>query len=1230
MHFLDAMFPPALLSSRVVAKLAAIALAVVSVAKADSAISERPLAPRSGPRETTLFKVMTPDRTGIATENPYDDPRMWGELYQQFVYGSIGSGVTIGDFDNDGRPDVFVVNKTGQGRLFKNLGDWHFQDVTEKAGLLLGAGSNWTKAKQWFGLNGSSDGAAIPWSQGATFVDVNNDGLLDLYICRFNAPNLLYINQGDGTFKEEAGPRGVAVVDSCVMAAFCDFDRDGKLDLFLQTNLLDPKTHPRGQSNYLFHNNGDGTFTDVTAKAGISGEAQGHSAIWWDFDQDGWPDLYVANDFIAPDCLYRNNHDGTFTNVIDRVVPHMPHSSMGADLGDVNNDGLVDLLVADMAAVTHEKDQRGLAQVRVKLNSFSTPPDETPQYMRNALYINSGAGRMLEAAYLTGLAKTNWTWSVLLADFDNDGRLDAYFTNGTVREFHNIDIEQRMSASESLTDRIRAVKESAPLDESNLVFRNLGNLQFEEIGRQWGLDQMGVSFGAALGDLDGDGDLDLVVSNFQSGATVLRNDSDQGHRAIIALHGTRSNRFGIGAVVEAETVSGKQVRPLVLARGYLSSGEPVIHFGFGEDPMIKKLTVRWPSGVVQSFGNLAVDRHYTITEEGPEPSTDTSAGVPTPFFEEIGKKLGLAAVSAERPENASQNNEFRTMRGNHRGPSLAVGSLMDALRANDVIVGGTTNAPRRWFHLDGRGSSVAVKEPWDDVAPAVDDGPILIFDANGDGVNDLLVTKSGTSAPAEPTAYESSLWLGDGKGGLVEAPREMFPLIQMSVAAAAIADFEHSGHLGIFLGGRGWPAKSPLAPKSLLLAYRDGKYVDVTDTSAPALREVGLVTSALWSDVDGDGFPDLVVTVAWGTVRYFHNDGHGRLEDWSERAGFAKAGAGWWSSLASADFNQDGRPDFVVGNVGLNTAYRATAIEPAQLYYGSFAPGSAPFALETETESGKVYPRLTRSELAEKIPSVMRKFPRNDDYARASIQEIFSPERLAKAHVYSAVEFQSGVFLSQPDGTYKFSPFPRIAQIAPFESIVAGDFDGDGLADIYAVQNSYAPLPSIGHFDGGLSQLLHGDGHGGFQPVTPLESGLVVPGDARGLAVVDAMGDGSPSFVITRNDASTLVFALSKPHGAFLAVQLVGPAGNRQAIGAVVTLEMSNKTAQTVEVSAGQGVASQSSSSCFFGYGPASKPARLSVRWPDGKTSVRDFTTEPLAGNVGEGGAVINLRESTN
>jgi hypothetical protein len=1146
----------------------------------EGGIGEKLLAPRPFPRGKTMFVLMPPDETGVRVENRYADPRMWGDLYHEFGDGPIGTGVAIGDYDGDGRPDIFVVSKTEGCRLFRNLGGYRFEDVTEKAGV------------------GGTPGV---WNEGATFVDINNSGRLDIYVCRFNAPNLLYINQGDGTFREMAQAYGLDVIDSSCMAAFCDYDRDGWLDVFVQTNLLDYVGRPNGQANYLFHNNHDGTFTNVTARAGISGEAHGHSSVWWDFDGDGWPDLYVANDFSAPDILYHNNRDGTFSNVIDRVVPHMPFSSMGSDLGDVNNDGRIDLFVTDMAATTHERDQRGMADSRSRTTEDARNPHLAPQYERNALFLSTGTGYCLEAAFLAGLEATDWTWSPRLEDLDNDGRLDLFVTNGMDREATNIDILARQSSADTNAERHQIMHDSPVYAETHLAFRNLGDLRFENVSTAWGLDQKGVSFGSAFGDLSGDGNLDIVYTNYQGGVTILRNDCDSGHRVNVDLRGTLSNRYGVGATVRIESALGVQARPLVLARGYMSSSEPMLHFGLGDDTVIRRMTVTWPSGHVQTFENLPADRRFTVTEPAWPVPVRTEARPPARQFEELSQAVGLALRSGEEAFDESGAQRLMPVRLNRRGPGLAVGDI-EGHGWDAVVVGGTTLDPRRVMlrSVAGRFSGEFASLPEETIP--IDDGPLLLFDAAGTGREDLLVTRGGNALPADSPEYQPRLFINDGQGAFKAAPGDALPPLRLNAGAVAAADFDHSGRLGLFIGGRLLPGQYPLPPKSALLANRSGRFEDVTDAVAPGLREVGMVTSALWSDVDGDGWPDLLVTLEWGHVKYFHNN-HGKgFEDWTEKAGFASAGTGWWTSIASADFNSDGRPDYVVGNVGLNTQYRASPGHPALLYYSDFrGGGEEPQIIEAYYEGDRLYPWRTRRDLGAAIPSVLKRFPRNNAYAHATLGEILGDDRIASAQRFAATELRSGVFLSQPDGTYRFEPLPLIAQISPLQGLVAGDFDGDGNADIYAVQNSYAPIPLVGRFDGGLSQFLRGDGHGHFAPVPPAESGLIVPGDAKALAVLDIGHDGWPGFLVTRNNDTTLAF---RNAGAFgrrsLCILLRGPPGNPTGVGARITVELADGTARMSEVFAGSGYYSQSAAGCFLGYPDSNQPRKVRVRWPSG------------------------------
>lgn len=1141
----------------------------------------------------TLFTQLDASTTHIVVNNAYDDPEMWGSRYREYMGGSMGSGIAAGDFDADGNVDLYVSIKTKPGRLFRNLGDGMFEDVTEKAGLAEeGSLFSWLKSAI------SSD-EEIVWRHGAVFADVNNDGHLDLYVCRNGASNFLYMNQGDGTFEDEADERGLALADGSVIGAFADYDRDGWLDVLILTNQVDG-TEPSGRADRLFRNTGEGHFVETTSFAGIAGSTFGHSVIWFDYDDDDWPDFYIANDYAGPDYLYHNNGDGTFTNVIDSVVPHSSYSTMGIDTSDVDNNGYIDLFLGDMAATSREKERRRKpAASKEDLLKMGNEKRMAPQYTRNSLLLNTGLGYFREAACWAGLDATDWTWSVRFEDFDNDGWADLHVTNGMVREANNSDLLSRMMQARSTTQRVGVMNRSPRLEESNLAFKNKAGAGFEPVTSEWGLADIGVSFGAATVDFDNDGDLDIAYLNHNGGVSVYRNDVSKQHRIQVRLRGKQSNRYGIGAVVRVESSAGLQSRTLSTSRGYSSGSEVVAHFGLGSDTKIKRLVVEWPSGVEQSFSNLEADFAYLIEESGISETGQEKSNLT--LFEANGSDLGLKWNDESRLEISDKEQALLPFRTDRRGPGIAIADI-DGDGHDDVYVAATTGSPARLLRWkDG----VYVEERLKSIQNSkIEDGPPLLIDVDGNGTRDLLVTKSSANAAAWPGSFQPIFYSNDGQGAF--SATDWLPQLQVNVGAACAADIDGDGDLDLFVGGRSIPGRYPETPRSVLLKAQDGKYVD-SGSSSPELETVGLVKSALFRDVDNDGSPDLLVALEWDYVRYFHNDGAGSFSDWTERSGFVSGGRGWWNSLESADFNDDGILDFAAGNIGLNTTYKASQTHPATLFYGTFGQSRSKLIVEAVYDGDSLYPLRSRGDLSGRLTHVLRKYPNSDNFASANIVEVFGEKSLKNADTFLADNFSSGVFLSQPNGTYQFAAFPRYAQIGPIQGIVATDFDGDGWADICAIQNSDIATPS---FHGGVGVFLKGVGDGTFEAIEPIESGILIPGNGRALALLDPADQGRPSLLLSRHRGSSEFLSNTSSDAHWLKIKLAGDLQNPDAIGAKVELRFSDSRRNHFEIGLGGGWLSQSAPAIFSVVPKGAKVIDAIVRWPDGRIT-KHFDAPP-------------------
>ena len=1071
----------------------------------------------TAPAQPPLFTLMPPSQTGITFANRLPETASRNGLAYQYYYN--GAGVAAGDLNGDDLADLYFTANIGPNRLYLNRGGLRFEDVTDRAGVA-----------------GPSDG----WATGVTLADVNADGRLDIYISQAGPfaeddlrRNVLYINNGVvggvPVFSDEASAHGLADPAYSTQAAFFDSDADGDLDMYLMNHgipayrsLLQLST---GRSplevDKLYRNDG-GRFVDVSSAAGLvdTNLGFGLGLSVGDLNNDGIPDIYVANDYFGPDYLYLGSADGTFRNVIDESMGHMPLSSMGSDMADIDGDGWLDLAVLEMDLPTHYG--RKTMELGTERERFALMVREGlhRQYMANALQWNRGTrdGRLpvfSDVARLAGVARTDWSWAALFADLDNDGRQDMFVTNGMAGVSINPDFDAYMArriaevqAAQGRTTEalILELIENMPRRKTpNHAFRNEGGLTFADLASKWGLDQAAYSTGAAYADLDRDGDLDLVVSNVLEEAFVYRNNLRETvgtHFIRVRLAGPPGNTSGIGARVRLAVGDTRQTQEMQLTRGYQSSVEPVLHFGLGERAAVDTLEVRWPDGSVQKRSDVAVDATLTLDYTEAQPPSPTTG--PTPLFLDAG--ASLHPVPSHQASLSMLDATLEPYPTRRERVALAAGDL-DGDGLDDFVFGGSQNRPTVLYfqRLDGSFADAArlpVGAAMSETVAAV------VFDADGDGLSDIW-TVSGHAAALNRLEYRHTLFLNAGDGQFRTAP-EAATLQAGEGTALAPGDYDGDGRVDLFVGSHTVPGSAP-PTGSRLLRNNGDRFVDVTADVAPALAQLETVTDALWADLDSDGKSDLLVAGEWMPPTLLLNE-DGGLRNATSAAGLDGL-SGWWQRLAAADFDQDGDLDVVAGNIGLNYPFAPSRQEPFELYVGDFNGDGEEERVPGYYEGGIQYPWFGRDRLGSILPWVPQLFPTLDAFARATLPDILGDDRMRTAQRLDISTLASTYLENDGAGGLTSRPLPLTAQVSAVTGIVPADFDGDGTVDLVVAGNYPALDQNVARLDGSVGLFLRGDGAGGFHPVHPGTSGLWLQGVVRDLVLLRVGTDGDPAIL---------------------------------------------------------------------------------------------------------------------
>ncbi|MEI8111327.1 MAG: VCBS repeat-containing protein [Chitinophagia bacterium] len=1078
----------------------------------------------------TLFEQVPSSKSGIHFSNVITETDSINVLDFENVYN--GGGVGIGDFNNDGLQDIYFSGNLVSNRLYLNKGNFSFADVTSSAGV-------------------GGDGK---WCRGVSVVDINNDGWQDIYVCATllkdpaKREHLLYINQGldksgNPFFVNEAKAYGLALTTHGTMAAFFDYDNDGDLDVYLANNeivkndypnrfrpVLQDGSHPntdqllRNDYNAELHHP---VFTNVSKEAGILIEGYAHAVTIADFNRDGWKDIYVSNDYLSSDLLWINNKNGTFTDQLSVYFKHTSANAMGNDVIDINNDGLSDVIALDM---NPEDNYR--KKMMLNPNSYQTYQNLEYfnyhfQYVRNTLQLNQGP-RVLEndtigapvfsdISFYAGVAETDWSWTPLVADYDNDGNRDIIITNGFPKDVTDHDFVAFRNTSYAVATKKQLLSQIPEVKIHNYAYKNNGNLQFTNVTENWGLTRPSFSNGAVYADLDNDGDLDMVVNNINDEAGLYKNTlidkKKEGNNYLqIKLQGDSLNVQGLGTWIDAYLPGGKRISlEYTPYRGYLSSVDPIAHIGLGNINQIDSLLITWQNGTQQKLMNVQSNQRLRISKLDAKqlaqaPKTGLASDA---IFRNVTKQAGLAYVQQEKDFIDFNIQKLIPHKFSEYGPALAVGDV-NGDQLEDMVLGGSFSNSAQIFlqQKDGRFIQKPLITNADINTKRWEDEGMILFDADGDGDLDLYIASGGYENERNTPIYQDKLYVNDGKGNYTINTKAI-PQEFTSKMCVRSFDYDKDGDLDLLVTGRVDPWNYP-KPVSSFLFRNDSKdttirFTDVTASVAPALQTIGLVCDALCSDFDGDGFIDLILAGEWMAPTLLQNK-QGKFTPVNTPKTIADQ-KGWWNSIVSGDFDKDGDIDYVLGNMGKNSFYRADAEHPVSILGGDFDKNGSYDAIPSLylpdlRGNKKDFPAQSRDDLVKQMISMRNRFQNYKGYAVAGIEEVLSNEQKKMAIRLKATQFASVWMKNNGNGNFEVIPLPKEAQFSTINGMVVDDFNEDGNLDIAINGNDYGTEVSVGRYDAMNGLILVGDGKGGFSPMTILQSGIYIPGNGKALVQI--------------------------------------------------------------------------------------------------------------------------------